>query len=203
MYRQENTPERLKRSIRATKRAIKRARLKRKRRAMEAIHESCLARTARRMLWDCDLAIRGLPMKGANQAAWRNGWFGVVTLLRAIGHGLKNEDAKRSTYLNEAIATAWQRWKVDLESCQIFYGFIDDERNALLKQYQFRNERKIYSFQPQECEDGEAAGQHLVLIGGRAVAPCLAIRIAWEWWRAEIARIERHAANVRQLHTAR
>ena len=75
---------------------------------------------------------------------------------------------------------------------EIFYGFIEDERNTLLKEYRFENERKIH------VEDVGGSGRQLVLIGGKAVAPVDALRIAREWWQAEIGRIERHAADSRQ-----
>jgi hypothetical protein len=176
----------------AMKRAERRLKLKRKKRAFNAIHESCVASMARRMLRDCEWAIRQLPTGNLNQAPGRQAWFAAVALLRAVGHGLRNEDAARSVHLREAIEVAWKRWKNDFYSSEIFYGFIEDERNALLKEYRFENERKIY------VEDTSGVGQHLVLIGGQVVAPADALRIAWEWWQAEIGRIERHAADLRQ-----
>ena len=192
MDERKNASERRQPSKGAMKRAERRRKLKRKKRALDAIHESCVAYTARRMLRDCDWAIRALPTGNLNQAPGRQAWFAVVALLRAVGHGLRNEDAARSVYLRETIEFAWQKWKNDFYSSEIFYGFIEDERNTLLKEYRFENERKIY------VEDSTGVEQHLVLIGGQVVAPANALRIAWEWWQAEIGRIERHAADLRQ-----
>ena len=176
----------------AIKRAERRRKLRRKKRASDAIHESCVAYTARRVLRDCGWAIRQLPAGDLNQAPGRQSWFAAVTLLRAVGHALKNEDATRSVYLREAIEVAWQKWNDDFYLSDIFYGFIEDERNTLLKEYRFENERKIH------VEDVGGSGRQLVLIGGKAVAPVDALRIAREWWQAEIGRIERHAADIRQ-----
>ena len=192
MGEQEKASERRQLSKGAIKRAERRRKLKRKKRALDAIHESCVAYTARRVLRDCDWAIRDLPTGDLNQAPGRQSWFATVTLLRAVGHGLKNEDATRSAYLREAIEVAWRKWKDDFYSSEIFYGFIEDERNTLLKEYRFENERKIY------VGDATGGGQQLVLIGGKVVAPANALRITWEWWQAEIGRIERHAADIRQ-----
>jgi hypothetical protein len=191
MDEQKNASERRQPSKGAIKRAERRRKLKRKERALDAIHESCAAYTARRMLRDCDWAIRGFPTGGLNQAPGRQAWFAAVALLRAVGHGLRNEDAVRSVYLREAIEVAWEKWKKDFYSSEIFYGFIEDERNTLLKEYRFENERKVY------VEDARGE-QQLVLIGGKAVAPADALRIAWRWWQEEIGRIERHAADMRQ-----
>jgi hypothetical protein len=116
----------------------------------------------------------------------------VLALLRAVGHALKNEDAARSIYLRDAVEVAWKRWKTDLYSSQIFYGFIEAERNTLLKQYRFTNERKVY------VEDETGARKDLVIIGGRALAPATALRVALEWFEAEVGRIQRNAANFRQ-----
>jgi hypothetical protein len=171
----------------------KRARRERKRRAAEAVPDSCVAYSARRILRDSETAIRGMAPPDAGEAAWRTAWFGAVALLRAVGHALQKEDAPRSRHLAEAIETAWKIWKTDRRCSQIFYGFIEDERNALLKEYRFHNERKM----------GAAGGNrrmHLVVIEGRAVSPTDALQIALGWWRTEIGRIERDAAGFRKLN---
>jgi hypothetical protein len=193
----DGTQERRKPSIRGAKRAQYRRKQKRKRRALEAVHESCKALTARRILRDCEFAIRNVPSGSVGQIQWRHGWFAAVALLRAVGHGLRNEDAGRSQYLNEAIEATWQRWKTNFYSSQIFHGFIEDERNTLLKKYEFVNERKVYTIRSDGVEG--AAHDHLVLIDGRVVTPDAALRVALDWWRSEINRIERHAANLREV----
>jgi hypothetical protein len=189
MDEQKKAPERRRR---ATTWVERRRKLERKDRAFDAIHESCVAYTARRVLRDCDWVIRRMPTGDVNQAAGRQSWFAAVALLRAVGHALKNEDAARSVYLREAIEAAWQKWKTNFYASQMFYGFIEDERNALLKEYRFESERKIY------VEEAAGVGQRLVLICGQAVAPVAALNMAWKWWQVEIRRIEGHATDLRQ-----
>ena len=145
------------------------------------------------MLRACLRARRDLEKEEVGSATWRNGWFGTIALLRGIGHALAKEDAVRSKYLTAAVEQAWVRWKVDLYSSQIFFGFIDDERNALLKEYKFANQRKIY---PATTADS-FLGPHDVLIAGRVVSPSRALAIAWDWLRVEIKKIEAHADDMR------
>ena len=106
MGEQEKASERHQVSKGAIKRAERRAKLKRKKRALDAIHASCVAYTARRILRDCHWAIRTLPTGDLNQAPGRQSWFAAVTLLRAVGHGLKNEDATRSAYLRYSMGSS-------------------------------------------------------------------------------------------------
>jgi hypothetical protein len=179
------------------KRAKHQRRLQRKRLDTEGLHQSCIAHTARRIHWDCALAIKGVRATDVGSVPWRNAWLTAISLLRAIGHAMKKEDAGRSTHLATAVQSAWQRWKIDICSSQMFHGFIEGERNSLLKEYRFWNERKVYPID--EGED-KNIGMHLVVIGGQAVAPDAALRLAWKWWKAEIARIEGHAADLRQAN---
>jgi hypothetical protein len=142
-----------------SRRVKKRRKRRRRQLPVEPIHGNCVAYTARRMLRDCELAIRSLPQRENQEALWRHDWFGAIALLRAIGHALKNEDTKRSEHLKEAVEVSWHRWKTDFHSSQIFHGFIETERNSLLKEYAFRNERKIYALEAGEGEDAMRSGR--------------------------------------------
>lgn len=160
---------------------------------LEDIHHSCSACTARRMLLDCLQNRRDLDSAEMGTTAWRNAWVGTIAVLRGIGHALAKEDALRSRYLAVAVETAWERWKNDLYSSQVFFGFIDAERNDLLKGYRFINQRKIYS----QASVESFAAQHQVLIAGQAVPPSTAAKIAWNWIRREIQKVEAHADSLR------
>lgn len=181
-------------------RSAKRKQRKLKRRAKrwmltDTVHQSCTAITARRMLHACLRARRDLEKNNVGGASWRNGWFAAIALLRGIEHALAKDDIGRSIYLAPAVDAAWDRWKADLHSSQIFFGFIDDERNMLLKEYKFVNHRKIYPF---TMED-DFSGSHEILIAGQVVNPSEVLEIAWNWLRGEIKRIEVEADEMRRV----
>jgi hypothetical protein len=64
-------------------------------------------------------------------------WAAAVVLLRAVGHVLKNVDGRRDTKTEDAIAQQWLIWKSKPEEHRVFWGFIDKERNTVLKEYEF------------------------------------------------------------------
>lgn len=68
---------------------------------------------------------------------WRMMWLSQVTLLRVIGHVLAKVDVEASTLHKLAINDMWAKWKVERLHNWIFWDFIEDERNNLLKAYQF------------------------------------------------------------------
>ncbi|WP_197486827.1 hypothetical protein [Rhizobium bangladeshense] len=68
---------------------------------------------------------------------WRMMWLSQVTLLRVIGHVLAKVDVETSTLHKRAINDMWAKWKVERGHNWIFWDFIEDERNNLLKAYQF------------------------------------------------------------------
>ncbi|MDW9909614.1 hypothetical protein GOB14_15830 [Sinorhizobium meliloti] len=74
---------------------------------------------------------------GDEHPEWRMMWLSQVTLLRVIGHVLAKVDVEASTLHKRAINDMWAKWKVERLHNWIFWEFIEDERNNLLKAYQF------------------------------------------------------------------
>ena len=64
-------------------------------------------------------------------------WVAELALLRTIGHVLHKVDRDR-TKLRDAIDCAWSRWNSDRAAYQLFWVFIEEERNVILKQYEHR-----------------------------------------------------------------
>jgi hypothetical protein len=58
-----------------------------------------------------------------------------VALLRAIGHVLHKVDVAENSAMAEAVGEAWERWKRYPRQHSIFWTFIDQERNNILKEY--------------------------------------------------------------------
>jgi hypothetical protein len=85
--------------------------------------------------------VRQLREKLENEKGWvewRLYWILAVTLLRAVGHVLDKVDAKESIKLRTVTRKHYLRWKnADVEEHAIFRDFIDQERNSILKEYEF------------------------------------------------------------------
>ncbi len=95
---------------------------------------------ARIALNDCRFAL-GRHTVGLQAEAFRTSWVGVVTLLRTVGHVLRNVDAARSPHLKAAVDAGWDELVRTKPEPAIFWGFIVDERNQVLKQYRLGPKR--------------------------------------------------------------
>jgi hypothetical protein len=62
-------------------------------------------------------------------------WTATVVLLRAVGHVLDKVDGQHDAATRAAINGWWDRVKADRVANQIFWEFIDEERNNVLKEY--------------------------------------------------------------------
>jgi len=91
--------------------------------------------TARLVLEDCRLALAHLENE-PDQRNWRLHWVAAVTLLRIVGHVLDKVDGRENLHLRLAARKLYEKWKTDPEH-EIFREFIDNERNNVLKEYQF------------------------------------------------------------------
>lgn len=58
-----------------------------------------------------------------------------VALLRAVGHTLRNVDAATDVLLKKIVDDAWARLIATKPEPTIFWQFIEDERNNILKEY--------------------------------------------------------------------
>lgn len=144
------------------------------------------------VLDDCRSALEAVEQAETEQE-FRIRWTALVSLLRTVGHVLKEVDRESDTSLRRAVDAAWQAWKLDRDEHRIFWDFIEAERNSILKTYQFgthpgdvevavQNEYEIKEFFLDEClfkplRDGPFAGED-----GRDVA-----REAIAWWDHQVS----------------
>ena len=70
-------------------------------------------------------------------------WVSVITLLRAVGHVLQKVDAPSDPAVSRAVAEAWDRLCRSRPEPEIFWEFIESERNSVVKQYEFGFDRTI------------------------------------------------------------
>lgn len=67
---------------------------------------------------------------------WRVLWAGAMALVRAVGHVLRKVDGENKD-VSPLVEAAWTRWKADRSANAVFWEFIEDERNNILKEIRF------------------------------------------------------------------
>lgn len=105
---------------------------------------------ARSVLADCRWALDQYSSELSGPRL-RVAWVGIVTLLRAVAHVLEKIDSKHSSDLDRVRKQQWEEWKSTKPEPRILWEFIEHERNAVLKQYEFGFLR---TFQEQRSKEG-------------------------------------------------
>lgn len=147
---------------------------------------------ARLVLDDCREAVEEL-WNDPTGSLWRRRYLACVALLRAVGHVLGNVDVQISTKHKAAIVAWWQQQNGTKPKPEIFWLFIDDERNLFLKTY------------------GPVAGQNVtIFVGGgrdpeytyvmkdgpfKGADPRNLINEAINWWEGELDAIDQDIAK--------
>jgi hypothetical protein len=91
---------------------------------------------ARRVLDDCRWALTQYTPELSGPAL-RVAWVGIVTLLRAVGHVLQKIDSKYHSDVDQVRKQLWEKWASTKPEPAIFWEFIENARNGVLKQYEF------------------------------------------------------------------
>ncbi|TXD96756.1 hypothetical protein ES754_06845 [Psychrobacter frigidicola] len=66
-------------------------------------------------------------------------WVAAITLARAVGHMLDKVDSRQSASMKIVIEQKWKKLKENKnrEENKIFFNFIENGRNQILKEYEF------------------------------------------------------------------
>jgi hypothetical protein len=148
---------------------------------------------ARKVLADCKAAHELLETE-SDAARFRLIWVAGVALLRTVGHVLEKVDSRRDPKTAVAARAAWKRWKADKEANAIFWEFIEEERNNILKEYEF-------GFLSGPIGVLVTPGHDLFALDGNLFCPLAEGRFAGEdcrdvlaegieWWEEELRQIE-------------
>lgn len=89
---------------------------------------------AREVLQDCREAIDELD-SNIQGSVWRRRWITAVVLLRTVGYVLDKIDSGISVEYKQAINNEWSQLNKSKEKHPIFFDFIEEERNNILKEY--------------------------------------------------------------------
>lgn len=168
-----------------------------------------MTNAARQVLADCNAALDLLEHEEHEQR-WRVLWVGAMALLRAVGHVLRKVDGEDEG-LRPLIDAAYDRWKADRSTNGVFWGFIEKERNNILKEYRFNVcDSAEVGLCLVEVRGGPESSQALVhetpfTLGENLFRPVTdgfgagedgrdVYRNAVKWWDAELSRIEAELA---------
>jgi hypothetical protein len=157
---------------------------------------------AREVLDDCRGALAEL-VDGVQGPTWRRRWIVAVVLLRAVGHVLEKVDGARSDKHKAEIFRWWTNLKSTEPDPAIFWLFVEEERNTIVKEYQTNagqgvtvrapvielhlstREQKIHPALPPIYHYTMNAGHY----AGRDQRELIAEAI--RWWDGELAAIDR------------
>lgn len=130
-------------------------------------------------LWDCVRILFEFQNFDVDEehSEWRLYWVAGIALLRAIGHVLAKADALTSQEHNNAINKIWSTWKQNSDENKIFWEFIDNERNNILK---------TYTFGAELVQDKR--GFYVTYLGGQDAFQLF--REAVYWWRYQLITLE-------------
>jgi hypothetical protein len=168
---------------------------------------------ARSALADCRWALAQYSSELSGPPL-RVAWIGIVTLLRAVGHVLHKIDSQHNSDVDQIVKELWSHWTSTKPEPEIFWEFIESERNTVLKQYEFGFSRTVQvrrseegpvttelrgdllaRSEPQQLRQRELRDlQSLIVAGpfrGRSESEVAAAAI--EWWEQTLIEIERRA----------
>lgn len=117
---------------------------------------------------------------------WMVSWFAGVSILRTIGHVLRNVDRKRSDETWIIVDDFWSDVQNNRITHWIFFDFIQRERNNILKEFSFgaslpenSDDRRILVYDTHDDWDGTQL-----------------FREAVYWWRAQLEHIDREIGKI-------
>lgn len=152
---------------------------------------------ARRVLSDCKHALNMLQEE-SQPDSFRVLWVAGVALVRAVGHVLDKVDSEQDSAVKVAVNKAYESLKADKLGNTIFWNFIDEERNQVLKQY----ELGFFADPIDIVVDGQlhTLDEHLfcpLKYGSFAGEDCRDIlEQAIEWWEQHLTAVENDAREV-------
>ena len=130
-------------------------------------------------------------------------------LLRTVGHVLRNVDGADAS-VRRAVDAAWSRWKADRTSNAVFWEFIEEEWNNILKEYRFSvldsAEVGLMVAAQGDADSGHLVAEEAVALGGNLFRPLVVgsgqdardvYGDALQWWDAELSRIEAASGSMR------
>lgn len=155
--------------------------------------------SAQLVLADCRRAFDRLQ-EAESPDEFRVCWVAAVALVRAVGHVLHKVDGARHPRLGCAVAALYAEWRRNQEQHQIFWEFIEAERNSVLKLYEFGYESGPFPVtvagEPEDVVTLEE-GLYTPLAEGPFAGEDArdVLKDAITWWEQQLSRIESEAGR--------
>jgi hypothetical protein len=154
---------------------------------------------ARTVLTDCESLVDEFR-DDAVYLKHRFKWVAAMALLRTVGHVLAKVDATSSASAKRAIDKAWQKLCSSNPEPKIFWRFIEEGRNLVLKEYQLgvitrvRAEGRVLpkGVSTDQMSPKRAKVEYLITWGeyaGRSQKEVLLEAIAW--WKGYLDEIDK------------
>lgn len=123
---------------------------------------------------------------------WVIRWAASLALLRAVGHALAKVDAATDAHLRKAVEEAWERWRTHKDENRIFWRFIEDVRNSILKEFELKAGQGVIV----RPGGGHTVTYPVYLEGFRELDQIELLDTALEWWRTKLDEVEARAAAI-------
>lgn len=167
------------------------------------------AGVARLALRDCISVLEKMHTdpKGAE---WRIAWIAAVALLRAVGHVLDKVDAEIDPRLRRPVDAWWVELNESKPLPTIFWDFIEQERNNVLKELTFGARQNVtvqlghIELNVRTGESRSTPGGPIIYDYGMGAGPFAdrdprdVVEEAIEWWHEQLDGIEAGAAGLRK-----
>lgn len=149
---------------------------------------------AREVLLDCKEALEEL--NGTQGSIWRRRFITVVILLRTVGYVLNKIDKEKSEFHQEAINKHWENLKNDKSKHRIFFNFIQEERNFILKEYRINAGQSATVYIGSDLTGINVTYDYPIIEGYYKGQDQRAIILeAIQWWEKELESIEDELKN--------
>ena len=169
---------------------------------------------ARIVLQDCQRAVASHTLELQGEEL-RVSWVAILTLLRAVGHVLNKVDSNSSPAMAQAVAEWWKAMSASKPEPAIFWQFIENARNRVVKLYEHGIWRQLvlegpeYQGRPTTIlvDQANARGGRMTAQDGHVISKLadgafagqserdVAIE-ACKWWRGVLDRLDARAKEI-------
>jgi hypothetical protein len=153
---------------------------------------------ARKVLRDLEAAHELLEVE-EDTLRFRILWVASVALCRAVGHVLQKVDSSTSVRLSSVIQCKYSSWKAQPDKHRIFFDFVEDERNSVLKEYEFgfMSGPIDVLILPDGVCDALSDNLFCPLSGGAFVGEDArdVLAVAIRWWQTQLSEIDDAVAS--------
>lgn len=150
------------------------------------------ASRARQVLRVAEESVETIRTERPMGNRWVILWVASVALLRAVGHALKKVDATSDRRLELAVDEAWECWSSQRDEHHIFWDFIEDARNNILKEFELGAGQGV-TVRP----GADHTVTYPVYLEGFGVQDqAELLDRALDWWQKELEKIEARASEI-------